>query len=308
MSSWPRRNAWTSIPPWWQAGCAGAFRELLEQLFFHGDPHPANLVILPNNRICFIDFGAVGRMSVQRRNVWRELQHHLRNGDIERMVACSMSLAGRLPPIDVDTVIKAMERIYTDWVYAGEQRCRMVERTTALNWFRYVNVAREKSIPVSLETIQFFRASLLYNSLVVRLDKEIRPGRGVEELYRVVGKEARQRFARTAHQRLDRPTNARPTTCRSSRSPTSPASSSSASSATFSEPIIQFRNIGRQDRLRDVGDAVGLVSMRAARRSGSGLIAQFAAERWFRRPIPGSRSSSGSPRSAGCNCCCWGSR
>ncbi len=158
-----------------------AFRDLLEQLFFHGDPHPANLVILPNNRLCFIDFGTVGRMSVQSRNTWRELQYHLRNGDIERMVACALSLAGRLPPIDIDTVIKAMERIYADWVYATRSTdAEWWERSTALNWFRYVNLAREHSIPVSLETIQFFRASLLYELADRAPAQGHRPGRRVE--------------------------------------------------------------------------------------------------------------------------------
>ena len=74
-------------------------RQLLEHLFFHADPHPANLVVLPDSRICFIDFGAVGRFSSDARNVWRELHHHLKNGDIERMVR-GFDDAGRTPSAD----------------------------------------------------------------------------------------------------------------------------------------------------------------------------------------------------------------
>ena len=48
-------------------------RDVLEEMFFHADPHPANIVVQPNNGICFIDFGAVGRFSTQTRNTWREL-------------------------------------------------------------------------------------------------------------------------------------------------------------------------------------------------------------------------------------------
>src|SRR6478672_10919568 len=60
-------------------------REAQEELFFHADPHPANLVILPNNKICFIDFGAIGRFSTKTRKLFRELQYHMSKSDIGRI-------------------------------------------------------------------------------------------------------------------------------------------------------------------------------------------------------------------------------
>ena len=42
-------------------------RMVLEEGFFHADPHPGNIFYLPDNRICFIDFGMVGRLSEERR-------------------------------------------------------------------------------------------------------------------------------------------------------------------------------------------------------------------------------------------------
>lgn len=41
---------------------------VLEDGFFHADPHPGNIFFLPENRIAFIDFGMVGRLSEERRN------------------------------------------------------------------------------------------------------------------------------------------------------------------------------------------------------------------------------------------------
>jgi ubiquinone biosynthesis protein len=35
--------------------------------FYHADPHPGNIFLLPNNVICFIDFGMMGRISQQDR-------------------------------------------------------------------------------------------------------------------------------------------------------------------------------------------------------------------------------------------------
>ena len=37
--------------------------QILIEGFFHGDPHPGNIYILPGNRIAYLDFGMVGRLS-----------------------------------------------------------------------------------------------------------------------------------------------------------------------------------------------------------------------------------------------------
>jgi ubiquinone biosynthesis protein len=39
------------------------FSQLFVDGFFHGDPHPGNIFVLEGNRIGFVDFGLVGRMS-----------------------------------------------------------------------------------------------------------------------------------------------------------------------------------------------------------------------------------------------------
>jgi ubiquinone biosynthesis protein len=182
-------------------------RQLLEHLFFHADPHPANLIVLPNSRICFIDFGAVGRFSTETRNTWRQLQYHMRNRDIERMVQSSVSLAGRLPPIDVEDVSEALEEIFADWVYAvSSTDAEWWEKSTAQNWLRYINVARDYGIPVTLETMQFFRATLLYDTIIVRLDKNIDPIHEFKQYTRQAGKEARRRVVKYMQKRLTGPT------------------------------------------------------------------------------------------------------
>ena len=169
-------------------------REVLEELFFHADPHPANIVIQPNNGICFIDFGAVGRFSTQTRKTWRELMHHMMNGDITRMVNCSLTFCGPLPPLDVERLGKEVEQIYADWLYAQKSKdAEWWERSTAQAWLRYIEVARKFGVPVGLETIQFFRATFLYDSIVTRLDKDIDLAREYKGYAKEAAAEARVR-------------------------------------------------------------------------------------------------------------------
>ena len=49
-------------------GAHAVLKMIVEDGFFHADPHPGNVFYLPGNRIAFIDFGMVGRLTEVRRD------------------------------------------------------------------------------------------------------------------------------------------------------------------------------------------------------------------------------------------------
>ena len=58
-------------------GATAVLKMMLEDGFFHADPHQGNVFYLPDNRLGFIDFGMVGRLPEQRRYEVAELLHGL---------------------------------------------------------------------------------------------------------------------------------------------------------------------------------------------------------------------------------------
>jgi ubiquinone biosynthesis protein len=48
-------------------GSKAVMKMIMEDGFFHADPHPGNVFYLPNNKLAFIDFGMVGRLTEERR-------------------------------------------------------------------------------------------------------------------------------------------------------------------------------------------------------------------------------------------------
>ncbi|MDH4287317.1 MAG: AarF/UbiB family protein [Aquincola sp.] len=50
-----------------QRGARAVLKMIVEDGFFHADPHPGNVFYLPGNRLAFIDFGMIGRLSARRR-------------------------------------------------------------------------------------------------------------------------------------------------------------------------------------------------------------------------------------------------
>jgi ubiquinone biosynthesis protein len=51
-----------------QRGAQAVLKMIVQDGFFHADPHPGNVFYLPGNRLAFIDFGMVGRLAPQRRD------------------------------------------------------------------------------------------------------------------------------------------------------------------------------------------------------------------------------------------------
>jgi ubiquinone biosynthesis protein len=43
------------------------FEQILRDGIYHGDPHPGNIMILPNNNIAFLDFGMIGKLREERK-------------------------------------------------------------------------------------------------------------------------------------------------------------------------------------------------------------------------------------------------
>lgn len=61
--------------------------------FYHADPHPGNILILPNNVICFIDFGMMGRISQQEREDFTDFVEVLIHKDENKAVDALLKLA-----------------------------------------------------------------------------------------------------------------------------------------------------------------------------------------------------------------------
>jgi ubiquinone biosynthesis protein len=49
------------------------FKQIFMHGFFHADPHPGNIFVLPGNRLCFVDFGMTGHLEKEFRDDLAEL-------------------------------------------------------------------------------------------------------------------------------------------------------------------------------------------------------------------------------------------
>jgi ubiquinone biosynthesis protein len=178
---------------------------LWESIFFHADPHPANIIVQRNNKLVFIDFGSVGALKATRRRTLHEIYNLEKQEDLEGMARMALTLLEPLPPIDTEKVIKAIEDVYWDGLIATRSRhSEWWERTSAQLWLGFFRVTNRFQIPMSFDTVRMIRATLLYDTLAARLDHDIDLGREYRRYVKDAGAESRKRLEKGVEQRLEK--------------------------------------------------------------------------------------------------------
>jgi len=66
-------------------GTDAVFKQCLRFGFFHADPHPGNIFLLPGNRLCFVDCGMTGQLARKTTEQLINLVAGVVKGDIDRL-------------------------------------------------------------------------------------------------------------------------------------------------------------------------------------------------------------------------------
>jgi ubiquinone biosynthesis protein len=78
-----------------QTAAEAVLKMIMVDGMFHADPHPGNFFILPGERIAFIDFGMIGRLSWVRREQIMKLLLALMRNDAEGLCMVLLQWSGR---------------------------------------------------------------------------------------------------------------------------------------------------------------------------------------------------------------------
>lgn len=79
-------------------GLRASLKQILEDGFFHADPHPGNIILLDENTIGILDWGMVGRLTQQARREFVDLVMALVDKDAEMAVDVFFRLAEKEYP------------------------------------------------------------------------------------------------------------------------------------------------------------------------------------------------------------------
>ena len=108
------------------------YEQVFEHGFFHGDPHPGNLLLMPDGAIAFLDFGLTGRLTAEMQDTLINCFVGAVFQDAET-VALSIYRAGATEErVDLKRFRSDIERLMTK--YHGAKLSELKERASMVEF------------------------------------------------------------------------------------------------------------------------------------------------------------------------------
>lgn len=88
-------------------------KQLLEDGFFHADPHPGNLLVMDSGHLAFFDFGMVGRITPKLQSQMIDAFFHVVGRDVHGLGQDMINLNFLKPGVDPETIRPVVESLFT---------------------------------------------------------------------------------------------------------------------------------------------------------------------------------------------------
>jgi ubiquinone biosynthesis protein len=96
-------------------GFSAYVKQIFSDGFFHGDPHPGNLLVTDQGEIAFLDYGIVGVLRPERRRVFVDLLLAMTRTDVAGVVTALGKIDVHISPADLDAVKDDLYLVLLDY-------------------------------------------------------------------------------------------------------------------------------------------------------------------------------------------------
>jgi predicted unusual protein kinase regulating ubiquinone biosynthesis (AarF/ABC1/UbiB family) len=118
-------------------GVQCSLRQLLEHGFFHADPHPGNLLAMPDGKLAYLDFGMMSVVKPYQRYGLIEAIVHLVNRDFEGLANDYVQLEFLTPDTDLTPIIPAFAEVFNEALGASVAEINIKSITDKLSALMY---------------------------------------------------------------------------------------------------------------------------------------------------------------------------
>jgi predicted unusual protein kinase regulating ubiquinone biosynthesis (AarF/ABC1/UbiB family) len=95
-------------------GIQCSLRQLLDQGFFHADPHPGNLLAMPNGKLAYLDFGMMSEINVEQRYGLLNAIVHIVNREFDTLAYDYVRLGFLTADVDLSPIVPALSKVFND--------------------------------------------------------------------------------------------------------------------------------------------------------------------------------------------------
>jgi len=107
-------------------------KQLLEDGYFHADPHPGNLRVMDDGRLAFFDFGMVGRITPKLQSQLIDAFFHIVEKDVKGLTQDLINLQFLSPSVDQEIIKPVVEKLFSDYFNLKLGEIRFKELTYEL--------------------------------------------------------------------------------------------------------------------------------------------------------------------------------
>lgn len=93
------------------------FKQIFEDGFFHGDPHPGNILVTEDGRVALVDFGIVGKVDEEFQEAFANIALAIINQDIESLISEYLKLGIIPEEIDREKLTKELKEDLEDILF-----------------------------------------------------------------------------------------------------------------------------------------------------------------------------------------------
>ena len=162
--------------------------QILEYGFFHADPHPGNIFVLPESeKICFIDFGMMGSIMPNDKEALEDLLQYFLRKDVQKIVPVLKKIATKT---EIPDEKKLEYDLYELIEGVSNTSLQNIKLGTTLNQFK--NVLYENRVTIPHYLYMLIRALVIIEGVGLKLDPEFNI---TDNLKPYMSKIARKRFS-----------------------------------------------------------------------------------------------------------------
>ena len=169
-------------------GAEAIIRMLYQDGFFHADLHPANLLVLPDTKVGFLDLGMVGHFDPELRHNMLELFYSMVMEDYEGAARHLAAVSQTEPQSDVPGFRRAVKEIARRW----RIHARFDEFSLALLILECIQLGARYHLYFPVEMVLMVKALVTYEGVGYLLDPDFNVAEVSE---RFVGEIFRQEYS-----------------------------------------------------------------------------------------------------------------
>lgn len=142
-------------------------KQMLEDGFFHADPHPGNLRVMPDGRLAFFDFGMAGQIDPHIQSLMIDAFFHILDRDVSGLVDDLMKLEFLDADTDPNRIRPLVEELFKEYLGLKLSQIRFKELT-----YEIADVVYEYHFKIPARFTYMIRALMELEGIGVAVDPE----------------------------------------------------------------------------------------------------------------------------------------